>query len=53
MTSHEAATKKTFEHLDIIVNGAAPCSASDIQQFLAKAEVNITSDTLRPDTVGD
>lgn len=39
MASHPAATKKTYEHLEILVNGAAPLAASDVERFCDKAEV--------------
>ncbi|KAJ2951628.1 hypothetical protein O0L34_g13786 [Tuta absoluta] len=41
MSSHPAASAKTFQHLQYIINGAAPLSAADAEKFLAKAERKI------------
>ncbi|CAF4831143.1 unnamed protein product [Pieris macdunnoughi] len=41
MASHPAANSKTYQYLDIVLNGAAPMAASDADRFLAKVERNI------------
>ncbi|XP_063385015.1 uncharacterized protein LOC134671168 [Cydia fagiglandana] len=38
MTSHPAGSPKTFQSLEIIVNGAAPLAASDAERFIEKAK---------------
>lgn len=37
MGSHKAATEKSLQHLQILVNGAAPLSASDVDRFFGRA----------------
>nr|XP_049700063.1 uncharacterized protein LOC110369823 [Helicoverpa armigera]XP_049700064.1 uncharacterized protein LOC110369823 [Helicoverpa armigera]XP_049700066.1 uncharacterized protein LOC110369823 [Helicoverpa armigera] len=41
MSSHPAATAKTFQHVDFVCNGAAPLAASDAERFLARCERDI------------
>ncbi|XP_063364701.1 uncharacterized protein LOC134653303 [Cydia amplana] len=38
MTSHPAGSPKTFQSLEIIINGAAPLAASDAERFIEKAK---------------
>lgn len=39
MASHPAATSKTYEYLETVINGAAPIATSDVDRFLAKVQV--------------
>ncbi|XP_075976981.1 uncharacterized protein LOC142977136 [Anticarsia gemmatalis] len=41
MGSHPAATEKTFEHVEIIVNGAAPLAASDVERLNDKMKKTV------------
>ncbi|KAJ8719769.1 hypothetical protein PYW08_011944 [Mythimna loreyi] len=41
MASHPASTEKTFEHVDIVCNGAAPLAASDVERLFQKAKREI------------
>lgn len=38
MGSHPAATEKTLRHIDVLINGAAPISSSDVERFFDKAK---------------
>ncbi|KAJ8719770.1 hypothetical protein PYW08_011945 [Mythimna loreyi] len=41
MGSHPAATEKTFEHVQLVCNGAAPLAASDVERFLHRTKRDI------------
>lgn len=49
MTTHPAATTKTFQNVEMVISGAAPFSDSDITQFLNKAQVILKSDIVSED----
>ncbi|KAJ0175984.1 hypothetical protein K1T71_008158 [Dendrolimus kikuchii] len=38
MGSHPAATEKSLQHLEVLVNGAAPLSGSDVDRFFGRAK---------------
>ncbi|XP_063634769.1 uncharacterized protein LOC134805364 [Cydia splendana] len=38
MASHPASSSKKLQHLEIIINGAAPLAAADADRFIQKAE---------------
>ncbi|CAB3255928.1 unnamed protein product [Arctia plantaginis] len=62
MASHPAATEKTLQHIEVLVNGAAPLAASDVERFMDKAKRTVdfrqgyglteTSPTVSLSTVG-
>lgn len=47
MASHPAATEKTFQHIEFLVNGAAPLAASDVERFMNKAKVRLPFHSLK------
>ncbi|CAG9101522.1 unnamed protein product [Plutella xylostella] len=38
MASHPASSPKTYEHLEVVINGAAPLSPGDAERFLHRAQ---------------
>lgn len=40
MGSHQASTEKCLQSIEIVVNGAAPLSASDADRLVARAKVS-------------
>lgn len=41
MGSHPLANENTYQHIDSVINGAAPLSNSDVERFIDKVKVGL------------